>query len=133
MMQEQQSQEQQITSGVAWKIAKPILLADYLAGRATNNMWLREVIALHLEIYGKVLKAKNFGENWREMKERVGRDWKRSDEDEAIHLHDMTITRPWAYLASGTDPRLSDFSRKMPSHPMQIRKALSQAGRVSGV
>jgi hypothetical protein len=89
MQQEQQPQEQQNTKA-AWKIAKPILEKDYLEGRATDDMQPAEVIALRPEIYGKV-KATNFGNNWRAMKARFGRDRKRSEEDEVLFLHDMTI------------------------------------------
>ena len=88
--QEQQPQELENTK-VAWKIAKPILEQDCLEGRATDDTQPREAaIALRPEICGKV-KVTNFATNWRAMKERFGRDRKRSEEDEALFLHDMTI------------------------------------------
>jgi hypothetical protein len=88
--QQQQVKEKQDSDKNAWVIAKPILEKDYLEGRATDDMLPREVITLRPEIYGKV-KATNFGTNWRAMKKRIGRDRKRSEEDEAMYFHDMTI------------------------------------------
>ena len=91
MMQQQEQQPQELeNTKVAWKIAKPTLEQDYLEGRATDDMQPREAIALCPEICGKV-KVTNFATNWRAMKERFGRDRKRSEEDEALFLHDMTI------------------------------------------
>ena len=92
---QQQQQQQQVVGKQdsdknAWVIAKPILKKDYLEGRATDDMPPREVIALRPDIYGRV-KATNFGSNWRAMKERIGRDRKRSEEDEVMYFHDMTI------------------------------------------
>ena len=100
MMQTQQQQQQQQqqpqvvekqdSDKNAWMIAKPILEKHYLEGRTTDDMRPREVIALRPEIYGKV-KATNFGSNWCAMKARIGRDRKRSEEDEVMYFHDMTI------------------------------------------
>jgi hypothetical protein len=88
--QQQQVGKKQDSAKNAWAIAKPILEKDYLEGRATDNMLPREVMALRPEIYGKV-KVNNFGANWRAMKERIGKDRKRSEEDEVMYFHDMTI------------------------------------------
>ena len=87
--QEQRPQEQENTRA-AWKITNPIFENNYLEGEARDAMQPREVIALCPEIYGKV-KATNFGSNWCAMKARIGRDRKRSEEDEVMYFHDMTI------------------------------------------
>ena len=87
--QEQRPQEQENTRA-AWKITKPIFENNYLEGEARDAMQPREVIALCPEIYGKV-NATNFATNWKAMRKRYGHDRKRSEEDEVLFLHDITI------------------------------------------
>jgi hypothetical protein len=58
-----QTQQQQHSDKNARAIAKPFSEKGYFEGQATDDMPLREVIALCPEFYGKV-KATNFGTNW---------------------------------------------------------------------
>jgi hypothetical protein len=90
MQQQQQVVEKQDSDKNAWVIAKSILEKDYFEGRATDDMPPKKIIALRPESYGKV-KATNFGTNWCAMKQRIGRDRTRSEENEIMRFHDMTI------------------------------------------
>jgi hypothetical protein len=72
-----------------WDIAKPLLEADYLEGRATDDMFPRDVVKLRWE-YSEV-NVKNFRSNWLALKKRISTHKARAEEDELMYLHDMTI------------------------------------------
>ena len=77
-------------SPTAWDTAKPLLEADCMEGRATEQMSLQEVIDLRPKEYGDVPR-RNFGTNWNAMKKRINKNKEAAFEDACYLEHDKLL------------------------------------------